>query len=65
MDVDRPLIVASRSFEWPPVTIPDVGQGHGDSQAGHSHDGHGHSHGTPGEREIVAEVHLGNLEVYP
>ena len=47
------------------VTIPDVGQGHGDSQSGHSHDGHGHSHGTPGEREIVAEVHLGNLEVYP
>ena len=47
------------------VTIPDVGQGHGDGQAGHSHDGHGHSHGTPGEREIVAEVHLGNLEVYP
>ena len=40
---------------------------------GHSHDhshGVGHSHGdgghdTPGEREIVAEVHLGNLEVYP
>ena len=24
MDVDRPLIVASRSFEWLPVTIPDV-----------------------------------------
>ena len=42
---------------------------------GHSHgsshgDGHSHSHGDgdhdmPGEREIVAEVHLGNLEVYP
>ena len=38
---------------------------------GHSHDhghgdGHGHgSHNTPAEREIVAEVHLGNLEVYP
>ena len=42
---------------------------------GHSHgsshgDGHSHSHGdgghdTPGEREIIAEVHLGNLEVYP
>ena len=47
------------------VTIPDVGQGHGDSQSGHSSDDHGHSHGTPGEREIVAEVHLGNLEVYP
>ena len=47
------------------VTIPDVGQGHGDHQPEPAHDGHGHSHGTPGQREIVAEVHLGNLEVYP
>lgn len=47
------------------VTIPDVGQGHGDSQPEQGHDGHGHSHGTPGQREIIAEVHLGNLEVYP
>ena len=47
------------------VTIPDVGQGHGDNQSGQNQDDHGHSHGTPGEREIVAEVHLGNLEVYP
>ena len=47
------------------VTVPDVGQPDGDSD-GHQHDdGHGHSHGTPGQREIVAEVHLGNLEIYP
>ena len=47
------------------VTVPDVGQavehgdGHGDSE-GDSHGGHDH-----GEKAIVAEVHLGNLEVYP
>ena len=47
------------------VTVPDVGQADGDSD-GHQHDdGHGHSHGTAGQREIVAEVHLGNLEIYP
>ncbi len=47
------------------VTVPDVGQADGDSH-GHQHDdGHGHSHGGPGQREIVAEVHLGNLEIYP
>jgi hypothetical protein len=47
------------------VTVPDVGQADGGSD-GHQHDdGHGHSHGTPGQREIVAEVHLGNLEIYP
>ena len=47
------------------VTIPDVGQGHGDSDV-HQHDnGHSHSHGTSDQREIVAEIHLGNLEVYP
>ncbi len=47
------------------VTVPDVGQADGNSD-GHQHDdGHGHSHGTPGQREIVAEVHLGNLEIYP
>ena len=45
------------------VTVPDVGQADGGSD-GHQHDD-GHSHGTPGQREIVAEVHLGNLEVYP
>lgn len=45
--------------------------GGGHDSGGHSHgDGHSHSHGDgghdmPGEREIVAEVHLGNLEVYP
>ena len=43
------------------VTVPDVGQSHGDSHSGH--DDGGHSHGD--EREILAEVHLGNLEVYP
>ena len=45
------------------VTVPDVGQGH----SGHgSDDGHGHdSHDHATEREIIAEVHLGNLEVYP
>ena len=47
------------------VSVPDVGQADGSGEAAHSHDGHGHSHGTPGEREIIAEVHLGNLEVYP
>ncbi len=47
------------------VSVPDVGQADGSGEAAHSHDGHGHSHGAPGEREIIAEVHLGNLEVYP
>ena len=47
------------------VTVPDVGQAD-DAADGHQHDdGHGHSHGSPAGREIVAEVHLGNLEVYP
>ncbi len=39
------------------VTVPDVGQATGDD----SHAGHDHG----AEHEIVAEVHLGNLEVYP
>ena len=47
------------------VTVPDAGQGSGDAQSQHSSDGHDHSHGTHGAREIIAEVHLGNLEVYP
>ena len=47
------------------VTVPDVGQASGTGQPAHSDDGHSHSHGTTGEREIIAEVHLGNLEVYP
>lgn len=43
------------------------GSSHG---AGHSHsDGHSHGdsdgHNTDTQREIVAEVHLGNLEIYP
>ena len=47
------------------VTVPDVGQADGAAD-GHQHDdGHGHSHGSPAGREIIAEVHLGNLEVYP
>lgn len=43
------------------VTVPDVGQAaeHGHQQ-GADDDGHDH-----GEDAIVAEVHLGNLEVYP
>ena len=47
------------------VTVPDVGQG--SASDGHDDGGHdthdGHDHGD--ESEIVAEVHLGNLEVYP
>lgn len=43
------------------VNVPDVGQNRGDSHGGQDHGDH--SHGD--EREIVAEVHLGNLEVYP
>ena len=39
------------------VNVPDVGQGHGDS---HDHSDHDH-----GEHEVIAEVHLGNLEIYP
>ncbi len=46
------------------VSVPDVGQGHG--QSGTGSEGHvEHDHEHNGEREIVAEVHLGNLEVYP
>ena len=47
------------------VTVPDVGQGHGDGQGRQRADGHGHSHESPGDRDEIAEVHLGNLEVYP
>ena len=45
------------------VNVPDVGQGH---DSGSAHD-QGHTHGDQGtaEREVVAEVHLGNLEVHP
>lgn len=49
------------------VTVPDVGQATASDDHDHDHgssDSHeGHDHGD--EREIVAEVHLGNLEVYP
>ena len=42
------------------------GGGHDSHSHGSSHShGDGHSHDTPGAREIIAEVHLGNLEVYP
>lgn len=43
------------------------GGGHDSHGSSHSHgDGHSHgSHDTAGAREIIAEVHLGNLEVYP
>ena len=49
------------------VNVPDVGQGHGDGdrETGHEGDGHDHDAHDHGEREVVAEVHLGNLEVYP
>ena len=47
------------------VAVPDVGQAGGTGQPEQSDDGHGHSHGTPGGSEVIAEVHLGNLEVYP
>ncbi len=48
------------------VTVPDVGQGRGeDDHNGDSHDHGGHEHNEDGDREAVAEVHLGNLEVYP
>ena len=47
------------------VTVPDVGQAversdHQGASEAESHVGHDH-----GEIKIVAEVHLGNLEVYP
>ena len=51
------------------VTVPDVGQGHDGGKSQESSDGHGHSHdhdrSASDGREVVAEVHLGNLEVYP
>lgn len=47
------------------VTVPDVGQGRAASQDQPGSDGHAHSHGDHAGREIIAEVHLGNLEVYP
>lgn len=49
------------------VTVPDVGQTVAPAPAQESSDGHGHdhSHDAPGDHRIVAEVHLGNLEVYP
>lgn len=48
------------------VTVPDVGQNvASEPPAEGSSDGHGHSHDSPAGREIVAEVRLGNLEVYP
>lgn len=51
------------------VTVPDVGQNVAPAPAQESSDGHGHdhdhSHDSPGDRHIIAEVHLGNLEVYP
>ena len=53
------------------VTVPDVGQkpGEGDhdgqSDQDSQHGGHDHADHDHDEKEIVAEVHLGNLEVYP
>lgn len=59
----RPLVFDGAAVEdTVTVTVPDIGQG--SSSHDHGGDGHeGHDHGT--EHEIVAEVHLGNLEVYP
>ena len=42
------------------VTVPNVGQATGDGDSGDDHAGHDNH-----EREVVAEVHLGNLEVHP
>ena len=49
------------------VNVPDVGQGHGDGDRDTDHEGDGHDHDghDHGEHEVIAEVHLGNLEVYP
>ncbi len=49
------------------VTVPDVGQGQGNGDRDAGPEGAGPDHGGPdhGEHEAVAEVHLGNLEVYP
>ena len=59
------------------VTVPDVGQpaGAGDhdgrsdqdaqNEGDGQHEGHDHAGHDHDEKEIVAEVHLGNLEVYP
>ena len=56
------------------VSVPEVGQGRdsGGHDAGSKngraeHHHAGHHHGDPGATEgvVVAEVHLGNLEVYP
>ena len=43
------------------VTVPDVGQATDSGEKSHEHDAHDHGDA----REIIAEVHLGNLEVYP
>ncbi len=43
------------------VTVPDVGQ----DAPGHDHGTHDHGAHDHGETAIIAEVHLGNLEVYP
>ena len=52
------------------VEVPEGAEdGGGGKGRSHSDDGHDHSHGSNGAdgggREVVAEVHLGNLEVYP
>lgn len=47
------------------VTVPDVGQGTGHGESHGAGDGHSHGGHDRGEKAIVAEVHLGNLEVYP
>ncbi len=46
------------------VNEPEQDADPGHSSHGSDH-GDGHSHGAASEREVIAEVHLGNLEVYP
>ena len=60
-------VAASVRVEVSEGSAEDGGGGKGQS---HSDDGHDHSHGhggssADGGREVAAEVHLGNLEVYP
>lgn len=45
------------------VVVPNAGQASNDDHSRDDHDHQGHDHEA--SAEIVAEVHLGNLEVYP
>ena len=63
----RPLVYQGQPAEDTiTVTVPDVGQSHAaDSDGASASDDHDHDHDHGGDHEIVAEVHLGNLEIYP